>query len=711
MQFLFSFLSLTIFGALLSVAAIPFSPAVAAEIAIACVILLLLLKWVPGKTAHLFFVTLCAWVVIRYLSWRIVSFPTEGSLIETVAASLLLAAEFYGVVMLLLGLFVNAMPLERRPVALPEDPSTWPTVDVYIPTYSEPVSVVSRTLVAATDIDYPKDKLRIYVLDDGYPRSLNPKTDPDVALELAHRTEELKALCLEMGATWLTRENNRHAKSGNMNAAMQQTEGDLILVLDADHVPTRDILKNTVGLFIKDKRLATVQTPHFFVNADPVEKNLSLFNRMPSENDMFYKVVQKGLDLWNTSFFCGSAAVIRRRAVEDIGGFSTESITEDASTSIKLHQAGWNSAYIGIPMVAGLQPETFAGFTVQRLRWAMGMMQILLKQNPLFIRGLALGQRIAYLSVTLFWAFPFARTVFYVSPLLAIFFNLTVYPVGLDNFWMYTAPYLLAVILSFHKMFGKVRRFLISEVYETLQGFYALPALVSTILRPNAPSFKVTPKGELLNKEYISEFNAPFYFFFALTVAGLCWGLLRLMHSPELAYSLGLSLVWATMNLLLLGACLGVLMEKVQMRAYPRIELNEKVSLNMPGCEARSAVILDSSETSCRVRFSTREMPAETGTARVGFQSLAVDAKVQSVRSAGEHRWDAVLVFLPTTPHEKRIISRTVYGSSSRWSEMWAAREENAGLLSLLWTFIKLAFKGLTQHLRVSLKPSGPPSR
>lgn len=132
----------------------------------------------------------------------------------------------------------------------------------------------------------------------------------------------MKALCARHGATYLTRESNEHAKSGNLNAAMGKTSGELIAILDADHVPTRDFLRSTVGFFIADAKAALVQTPHFFTNPDPLEKNLGLFNRMPAENDLFYRVVQKGLDTWNTSFFCGSGALVRRTAIEAIGGFS-----------------------------------------------------------------------------------------------------------------------------------------------------------------------------------------------------------------------------------------------------------------------------------------------------------------------------------------------------------------------------------------------------
>lgn len=694
-QFFLLSTALAAFIGLFGLAMVPVGMSLATDMAVACMAGVVVLGLLPGRTARLFFVTLCAWVVVRYMSWRFQSLPLEGGVLTIAATVGLLAAECYGAAMLLLGLFVNAWPLEREPVPLPTDKSTWPTVDIYIPTYSEPVSVVAPTLMAAVEIEYPRDKFNVYVLDDGWPRSQNPKTNPEQAHELAERTAELKELCERHGATWLSREKNEHAKSGNMNSAMRHTKGDLILVLDADHVPTRDILKNTAGFFVGNPKMAFVQTPHFFLNADPVEKNLDLLNRMPGENDMFYRVVQKGLDLWNTSFFCGSAALIRRAAVEDVGGFSVDSITEDASTSVKMHQRGWNSAYLGIPMVAGLQPETFAGFTVQRLRWAMGMMQILLKQNPLLVRGLALPQRMAYLSVIMFWLFPFARVAFFCAPFLSLFFNMTIYPVGIEFFYAYTVPYLVAVVMSFEKTYGKVRRILVSELYETLQAFYTLPALVSTMLKPNAPTFKVTPKGERLDKEFISEFNKPFYAFYALTIAGLAWGVMRMVTEPESRSALLLSVSWLFFNFVLLSGALGALVERVQRRDRPRILVNERVTV-IGEFGSRDVLLVDVNETGALVRTLDGEKLPEFSLhlGRLILPTKAINERAPFL-GRGEH---AVRFEFPTPQHERAAVLLG-YGKSQRWTQLWLERESSSNFLISAVGVIRIAVRGGSYHL------------
>ncbi len=164
-------------------------------------------------------------------------------------------------------------------------------------------------------MDYPRDKLSVYLLDDGGTDQKCNSDNPVTAHAARARRAELQKLCADLGVHYLTREKNVHAKAGNLNAALPKTSGDLVAVFDADHAPTRDFLVRTVGHFADDPRLFLVQTPHFFLNPDPVERNLSLFEKMPSENEMFYGVIQRGLDKWNATFFGGSAALLRRAAL------------------------------------------------------------------------------------------------------------------------------------------------------------------------------------------------------------------------------------------------------------------------------------------------------------------------------------------------------------------------------------------------------------
>lgn len=632
-------------------------------------------------------------LIVRYIAWRFASFPIHSAWPSETLAAALLGAELYCMAVVLFGYFVNARPLERESPPLPDDPAALPFVDVYIPTYSEPLSVVAPTVCGAVEIDYPKDRFRVFVLDDGFPRSKTAKT-PEQRSELAERAEALKAVCAKHGATYLTRESNEHAKSGNLNAAMRQTSGDLIAILDADHVPTRDFLRSTVGFFLVDPKAALVQTPHFFTNPDPLEKNLGLFNRMPAENDLFYRVVQKGLDTWNTSFFCGSGALVRRAAIVQVGGFSTDSITEDASTSVKLHQRGWRSVYLGKPMVAGLQPETIAGFLVQRIRWGVGMMQILMKQNPWFVRGLALSQRVSYFSVGVFWFFPFARLVTFIVPLVSIVFKLQMYPGGAQNLLGYTLPYLVAALFTAERLNGRFRRIFSSELYETLQAFYMLPAIVSALVRPNAPTFSVTPKGQQNEVDFISEFRLPFYAIFVGSIIGLVWGIARMIFEPEARSILAAAVAWIGFNLFLSFGALGALFEKAQRRVRPRIAMGEPIAV-VDSIGEQEGLLVDANELGLRIKLRA---PLAGAHFAVRFEGRLLNARVIDVvdGAGGEY----VGLYLPNSAEDERSAVTLAYGDSARWMRQWKEREASANFIGSLIGMLVISFKGAHAHAR-----------
>ena len=269
-------------------------------------------------------------------------------------------------------------------------------------------------------------------------------------------------------------------RPGNLNNGLSHSSGKLVAVFDADHAPARDFLQCTVGFFRTDPRLFLVQTPHFFLNPDPIERNLRTFLKMPSENEMFYGVIQRGLDKWNSSFFCGSAAVLRRAALAETNGFQGRSITEDCESALELHARGWHSVYVDKPLIAGLQPASFASFIVQRSRWAQGMIQILLFQKPYMKRGLSIAQRLCYMSSMLFWFFPIGRTIFLIAPLFYLFFGLEIFTSSGSEFLAYTLSYMIVNLMMQNYLYGSYRWPWISELYEYAQSLYMLPALVSS---------------------------------------------------------------------------------------------------------------------------------------------------------------------------------------------------------------------------------------
>ncbi|OAM88758.1 cellulose synthase, partial [Termitidicoccus mucosus] len=651
--------------------------------------LLFLLRGLRMQHFRVLFIFLVTYLSFSYFVWRCTQTLSYHDPVSFVFAILLFVAELHGFVLLGLSNFTNIKPLYRKSVPLPANEREWPTVDVFIPTYNEDISIVETTALAALQIDWPKDKLRIYVLDDGGTEARLHHADPAIAATASQRRDALGALCRRHGITYLAREKNVHAKAGNLNAGLQCSSGALILILDADHVPASDILKRTAGVFLTDHRLFLVQTPHFFGNPDPVEKNLRTFSVMPGENEMFYHGVQLGLDNWNAAFFCGSAAVLRRRALEECGGFSGQSITEDAETALTLHAAGYHSAYIDRPMVCGLACESIPAFLQQRCRWGMGMVQIFLLKNPLFLRGLTFPQRICYLSSCFYWLFPFSRLFFLLSPLLFLLFGLKIYDTTGTQFLIFALPHLIGGQLLHSYLFGRLRWSFIGDIYEIIQSIPLLPALIGTMLRPRAPIFKVTSKGERLEADHLSPFARPYVYLLLINIAALVAGWFRASASGAFA-SAAITMGWAALNSLFLLACVGVMLERRQLRAFPRLPAFDSVTFTHGG-HTWIGRLFNLSNTGAGFHIqadSQRVLPHFDGESiltvrdRSG-QLLHLHGRVCN----GRHTRDGFEIgfhFEPRDDAETLARIRFVYGDSERWTAFQQSRHRNKGILSAL---------------------------
>lgn len=583
-------------GLFLALAALPVGRFASAAISVGVVAA----AFVLGRFARRFWhartltVLLLAFVTFRYFFWRLTgTLPPVDDLVNFIPGVTLFAAEALSFVLFLTSLFVIIDPIAREPSEPTGDPAFWPSVDVYIPSYNEEPELLETTLAAAVCIDYPRDKLRVYLLDDGGTDQKLAHSNPDQAAAAKERRETLTALCERLQVTYMTRPRNEHAKAGNINHAFQKTSGDLVLILDADHVPTVGILKATVGFFQQDTGLFLVQTPHFFVNPDPVEYNLGTFERMPSENEMFYYSIQPGLDRWNGSFFCGSAAILRRAALEEVGGFSGDTVTEDCETALELHSRGWRSVYLPRPLIAGLQPETFDSFIAQRSRWTQGMIQLFLLKNPLFKRGLTVAQRLCYTSTMLYWFFWFWRPIFLLSPLCYALFGLEIYRINLPDFACFVIPHVFAAAFLSQFLHGRMRWPLFSELYEYLQSFHVSRAALATMIRPRDPVFKVTAKGQSVEEDGFSPLATPFIVTTLLLAAGLAACAWRYSMFPEHRAAIVPVAVWCSLSLLLALGGLAVVYERKRVRRQERFTVDRPAVLKLADGTAIDLTVAD----------------------------------------------------------------------------------------------------------------------
>jgi cellulose synthase (UDP-forming) len=593
------------------VASLPTSTDVQALLGLTAVLLVAALKPFTRKSllARLSLLAVASLLVLRYWIWRLLeTLPPADQPVSLAAALLLFTIETYAIAVFFLTAFINADP-KNRPMPRRVHAAELPTVDILVPSYNEPTDMLSVTLSAAKHIHYPREKLRVVLCDDGGTDQRCNHPDPKIAEASKARRAELQQLCRDLGVIYSTRARNEHAKAGNMSAALSRLDGDLVVVFDADHVPSRDFLARTVGYFVENPRLFLVQTPHFFLNSDPVERNLGLAPTCPAENEMFYTDIHRGLDRWKGAFFCGSAAILRRKALNEAGGFSGETITEDAETALDIHAKGWESLYVNRAMIAGLQPETFSSFIQQRGRWATGMIQMLLLKNPLFRPGLKLAQRMCYVNSMSFWLFPLVRLSFMIIPLFYLFFGLEIFVATGEEVLAYAISYLVISFLVQNALFARVRWPLISEVYEVAQAPYLATQIFKTILRPRAAKFAVTAKDETLAENFISPIFAPLLILFLLMAAGVAAAGFRWVAFPGDRGVVGIVGAWAVFNFLLSALALRAVSEKQQRRSVPRVPMSVKTTAWRPGADGKGpdlrATIKDASTSGVRLEMAT----------------------------------------------------------------------------------------------------------
>ncbi|WP_404401495.1 UDP-forming cellulose synthase catalytic subunit [Pelagibacterium halotolerans] len=678
------FIALSVLIATVTLAALPAEFAAQCWLAgLSCLAFWLILGQQPlGQVLKVAVVVVGVFSSSRYLIWRTTETLPWSDPVGMPIALILLAAEVYAYLIALMSVFiiVETPPRKAPPPVL--DTNKFPKVDVLVPTYTEDEALLEVTLLAALSIDYPADKLKVYLLDDGGTAARRRHSDPVIAARARARFMALTALCKRTGVTYFTREENERAKAGNLNAALARTEGELVLILDADHVPTRDILKRTVPWFKRDDKLFLVQTPHFFINPDPIERNLDTFGAMPGENEIFYYAIQNGLHAFNASFFCGSAALLRRKYLLEAGGIFGLTVTEDAETSLELHAKGYNSAYIPRPMVAGLAAESFAGFIVQRMRWAQGMIQILLLKNPLLLKGLSPGQRLGYFNACAFWFFPFSRLAFILCPVFSLLTGIKVIDAGALALLAYGTPHVWGSIAISMALYGRARPPFTSELYEVVQCVHCARAIIEVFRNPCGPSFVTTPKNERADADFVTPLARPIYLLFYLVLIAEIVGILHIGVDPARFNGMVVLLFWNSLHLVLLLCAIGVMFERVQRRDFPRIPIEAKVRIATATGAFPAVPIFDISVTGFAAPI---EAPEAKGLA-LGHEAYALLplrgggvrelTMYVSSRRQIEERTIVGFSFAQVSTEERRDIVDFIYGDSARWV---AWRDHRAG--------------------------------
>ena len=660
----------------------PLEPRDQAMLAAGGIVAFLVLNHFASRRVTMVLAMLSCLVSLRYLHWRMADTLEPETFWQGFFMIGLVLAEGYAVLALLLGYFQTLWPLDRRPAPLPADPDAWPTVDVFIPTYNEDLEVVRPTVLAAMAMDWPADKLRVWILDDG-------------------RRQAFRDFAEECGAGYMIRPDNKGAKAGNLNHAMAHTDGEYIAIFDCDHVPTRAFLQMTLGWMLRDPRLGMLQTPHHFYSLDPFERNLSGGRDVPNEGLMFYGLVQPGNDLWNATFFCGSCAVLRREAIEQIGGVPHETVTEDCHASLKMQRLGWNTAYLRVPLAAGLATERLIIHIGQRMRWARGMLQIMRVDNPLLGPGLSLPQRLCYFSAMFHFLFALPRVVFLTAPLAFLLLGYSVIAASPLAIIAYAGPHIFHTLATGSRVAGGVRHSFWSEIYETVLALWLLPVTVATLLDPKKGKFNVTEKGGLLPEGYF-DWRAvwPSVVLTALLMLGVAAGVRGVLGNPWgslESQAFLLNGIWATLCLVPALASVAAGRERRQVRARARVAAALPAMVVLPGGRRIDARTLDLSLGGAGlVLAEAPRLGADTPVVLelpMGTEIVAIPATFLRVE-----RNEAQLSFQPANVEEEAAIVRAVFGRADAWLS-WDQHRRDRPLRSLLEvvTTVGAVFTGRSQ--------------
>nr|MBS0037602.1 glycosyltransferase [Saprospiraceae bacterium] len=551
-----------------------------------------------------FFSIVFIFVGLSYLSWRWTSSLNPNALWFSIPLVLAETMIFISSLLLIVNYWRSLKIKQKRPVKLlsqieegispAEDRPI--KIDIFITTYNEELEVVEPTVVFAKKLEYPFEEvdIQIYLCDDGRRNG----SDPD--------KENFKALAEKHRINYLTRPDNTGFKAGNLNHSFWQTDGDLIVILDADTLVLPKFLIHLTGYF-RTVKMAWVQSPQWFYDISEGRTlaeitKLHFFNYIPLLNrykvgknilgtdpQIFYDGILRHRNSANAAFCCGAGSIHRRAALEGIiknkqdrlvelksvlpydtdliknkslydqlnqegkivGPF-VHHISEDLYTSVLIHseKEGWRSYQHPDIECMMLSPQDISGVVKQYSRYAEGTYQLFFsRDNPLFIKGLSIRQRLGYLETiysyfTALWVF-----IFLVSPIV-FFFTLTP-PVQAFNFDFFLR---FLIFIFMNTMVASIANWGISikrsEQYYISGFWYKLMSFIK-ILTGKKMVFnttrKKTVKSNVLNN---LKHTYPHIIITFLTVAGFVWNIYLVQQGTHPSYSAFFAnSMWALYNI------------------------------------------------------------------------------------------------------------------------------------------------------------------
>ncbi|MGF1486354.1 MAG: glycosyltransferase family 2 protein [Prochloraceae cyanobacterium] len=616
-------------------------------------------------------------LTIRYLLWRTLATLNLSDPLDGVFSISLFLCEllviFNNCLRLFLMLKVKNRQKEADRLSLAViDRSFNPTVDILIPTYDEPLFILKRTVIGTQAIDYEPKK--IYLLDDT-------------------RRPEVAKLAAELGCEYITRANNLHAKAGNLNNAIPKTKGEFIVVFDADFVPTQNFLLRTLGFF-KDDRVALVQTPQSFYNVDPIARNLGLADVLTPDEEIFYRHLQPIKDAAGSVVCSGTSFVVRRSALQEVGGFVTDSLSEDYFTGIRLSAKGYRLIYLDEKLSAGLAAENIAAHAKQRLRWARGTLQaFFINSNPLTIPGLNLVQRLAHLEGILHWFSSISTVFFLLMPLFYAFLHVVPFRATTSEFVYFFLPYYLTQLTVFAWLNQRSRSAILSGIYSLILTFPIAITAIQVLINPFSTGFKVTPKGTKQDRFYFNWGLAlPLIVLFVLTAVSLWLNLCNCIENVENIKGLNLSWIWSVFNLITIGITLLILWDAPKPSLYEWFNLRRVVKIKLSDREIWG-ITTRISEIGAKIEITQKGLPRLGKREIIPVELLILEEKItlkaRITRTEFNGEFPSLLVgFEQLTLSQYRKLVKLLFCRPGQWKT-----KKTPGEIKSLWLLLKILLR------------------
>lgn len=456
---------------------------------------------------------LCLLATIVFLAiysvWRLGwTIPLGRGNLPVICWIILTVVEFIG--LFELAVFLYEFTKKETRLLPKADPASYPDVDVFIFTINEPEDLLAKTIYACKKMKYPESgKVHIHLCDDGERATMQKLAD-------------------QMGIRYLSRTEHVDAKAGNFNYAMVKTKSPLIAIFDADMMPKENFLTKTVPYFMADKKVGFVQTPQHFYRKDIFQSAFPGKDLPHNEQDYFYQAIQETRNPSNSVILAGSNTLLRRSAVEEIGGLVTGTLTEDFSTGIELQKKGYVGISIKEVLAEGLPPMDFPSLVKQRRRWAKGCIQSGKKTKYLRSTTLSVRQKMNYFSSISYWYSSVKRLIYFLAPMLFCLFGIGVMrcrPWQIIAFWL---PMYIGISLCVYLFSGKIRSLYWTNIYETVLMPFLLPAVLKEVLGFHQKTFDVTAKKlPVRNQKESAKYMTPFLFLILLHIVSLLFVLYR----------------------------------------------------------------------------------------------------------------------------------------------------------------------------------------